>query len=224
MASQHRRAKGAFLSKVTDIDEILPRSQTVSSQITLDPQTVSQLQHRHKLSESPSPMSAYAGSTHSQSYNSSNSPPPPGGLSYSREYSSSLPETSCSLLTLAPESTAVGATSPTSTGFTESSSNKDFGFTEGVRSNESASYPSTPELESPGDVGVMDRKSDVASSQGTVTHRPRPFSRKSKAGTQHTVTPSAAGPEGGFVCKFEVHGKKCGQSFKLPSDIRFVLV
>jgi len=60
-------------------------------------------------------------------------------------------------------------------------------------------------------------------SQGnSISHRPRPFSRKSKAGNQHTVTPSAAGPEGGFICRFKMGGSACGRPFKLPSDIRFV--
>jgi hypothetical protein len=77
---------------------------------------------------------------------------------------------------------------------------------------------STPE--SP-DSGASDQDKNSSSRRIGVGH-PRPFSRKSKAGNPHTVTPSAAGPEGGFICKFSENEKICGNTFKLPSDIRFV--
>lgn len=85
---------------------------------------------------------------------------------------------------------------------------------------ESSSTIETSAPESP-DAGTSDRDRNPSSRNVTVS-RPRPFSRKSKAGNPHTVTPSAAGPEGGFICKFLERGKVCGKTFKLPSDIRFV--
>lgn len=96
---------------------------------------------------------------------------------------------------------------------TESSSTMDPNFPETVRSN-------SPQSDNP-DSGPSDRGGN-SSSQGVMGNRPRPFSRKSKAGIEHTVTPARAGPEGGFICRFQERGKVCGQSFKLPSDIRFV--
>lgn len=96
---------------------------------------------------------------------------------------------------------------------TESSSTMEPNFPETVRSN-------SPQSDNP-DSGPSDRGGS-SSGQGLMGNRPRPFSRKSKAGIEHTVTPARAGPDGGFICRFQERGKVCGQSFKLPSDIRFV--
>lgn len=96
---------------------------------------------------------------------------------------------------------------------TESSSTMEPNFPETVRSN-------SPQSDNP-DSGPSDRGGS-SSGQGIMGNRPRPFSRKSKAGIEHTVTPARAGPDGGFICRFQERGKICGQSFKLPSDIRFV--
>lgn len=85
---------------------------------------------------------------------------------------------------------------------------------------ESSSTIEASASESP-DAGASDRDKNP-SSRSAVASRPQPFSRKSKAGNPHTVTPSAAGPEGGFICKFLEGRKVCGKSYKLPSDIRFV--
>lgn len=86
---------------------------------------------------------------------------------------------------------------------------------------EMTGYSSTVEAsaaESP-EAGASDRDRN----QSTTIGHPRPFSRKSKAGNQHTVTPAAAGPEGGFICKFFESEGLCGKPFKLPSDIRLVM-
>lgn len=82
-------------------------------------------------------------------------------------------------------------------------------------------YSSTIEASAPEspDAGASDRDRN----QNTLVGHPRPFSRKSKAGNQHTVTPAAAGPEGGFICNFLECGELCGKPFKLPSDIRLVV-
>ncbi|KAH8155081.1 uncharacterized protein LAJ45_00090 [Morchella importuna] len=98
---------------------------------------------------------------------------------------------------------------------TESSSTMEPNFPETVRSN-------SPQSDNP-DSGPSDRGGS-SSGQGLMGNRPRPFSRKSKAGIEHTVTPARAGPDGGFICRFQERGKVCGQSFKLPSDIRFHLI
>lgn len=87
-----------------------------------------------------------------------------------------------------------------------------------------AGYSSAIDVSAPEspDAGVSDLDKSH-NNQSTVASHPRPFSRKSKAGNQHTVTPAAAGPEGGFICKFLEHGEHCGEAFKLPSDIRLVI-
>lgn len=201
LATQARPEKGVFLPRAKSLE--LPTQGDLHGQLN--------------SSESTSPMSAYSSeSIHSQGYESGNSPPP---LSTKEWEYSNREGSSWSISSLAPRGTSAGATSPSSAGnFTETSSNKE-DFSETVRSNGSPPYSGTPEQDDPG-AAELGRK--LVSQGNSISHRPRPFSRKSKAGNQHTVTPSAAGPEGGFICKFEEGGSACGQSFKLPSDIRFV--
>ncbi|RPB02265.1 hypothetical protein L873DRAFT_1787664 [Choiromyces venosus 120613-1] len=202
LATQARLEKGPFLSKVTSL-ELLPPGD---------------LHGQLNSSESTSPMSTYSNeSIHSQGYESGNSPPPS-----TKEWECPNHENSSwSMSSLALRGTDAGATSPSSAGnFTETSSNKE-GFSETVRSNGSPPYSGTPEQDDP---GIVEPEGKLISQVNSISHRPRPFSRKSKAGNQHTVTPSAAGPEGGFICKFEAGGSICGLSFKLPSDIRTHLI
>ncbi|KAG0633958.1 hypothetical protein HOY80DRAFT_1141038 [Tuber brumale] len=163
-------------------------------------------------------MSAYSsGSVHSHGYESGGSPP-----ASVREWEHSDRESSSwSIPSLAPRGMSAGATSPSSAGnFTETSSNKE-GFSETVGSNRSSPYSDTSEQD---DSGAAEPEGRSISQGNLPSNRPRPFSRKSKAGNQHTVTPSAAGPHGGFICTFETGGSACGQSFKLPSDMRAHLI
>ncbi|CAZ85617.1 unnamed protein product [Tuber melanosporum] len=164
-------------------------------------------------------MSAYSsGSIHSHGYESGDSPPPSA-----REWEHSDRENSSwSIPSLAPRGTSAGATSPSSAGnFTETSSNRE-GFSETAGSNGSSPYSGASEQDDSGAAAEPEARSI---SQGHPTsNRPRPFSRKSKAGNQHTVTPSAAGPHGGFICSFKTGGSTCGRSFKLPSDMRAHLI
>lgn len=200
LAAQARPEKGVFLSGTKPL-ELLPPGD---------------LHGQLNSSESTSPMSAYSSeSIHSPGYESGNSPP----LSTKEWEYSSRENSSWSIPSLAPRGRSAGATSPSGAGnFTETSTNKE-GFSETARSSGSPRYSDTPEQDDP---GAAELGTKLVSQGNSISHRPRPFSRKSKAGNQHTVTPSAAGPEGGFICRFKMGGSACGRPFKLPSDIRFV--
>lgn len=203
LASRHRVEKGSRLqSEIADIDNAL------SPEATIDQQSSTKWERAAKYCENSS--YSLGSHNHYRPYESNS-------LQALRYSSASVVDTPYSL-TLNSNTAPASHSSPEE--MTSSSSTMDTNFPETIRSNDSpppnVGIPDSPEA------GGSDRENN--SSSQTVTSRPRPFSRKSKAGNQHTVTPSAAGPEGGFICKFSERGKECGKSFKLPSDIRFVVV
>lgn len=217
LPNRRRLEKVQFLSaEVTGVEGLLPRSEGPA---LLRAQSGPSQLRRPSHSESPSPiLSVYSESTNSRGYESSNSPPPQV-LGYDRAYYRQTHDSSYALSSAAP-----GTSPPSAGSFAKTTSGgHEFAFGGAVGSTESLPYVSTSEHEC-SDFGASgERGGGKVGSHGAAAHRPRPFSRKSKAGTQHTVTPSAAGPEGGFVCSFVTANRRtCGASFKLPSDIRFV--
>lgn len=165
----------------------------ISPEGTPDPQTSSRWEETPRYRENSSPISSST-STHSFNIRYEGSHSPQGLGMADENY------------TNAPYSSTPGNnTTPASYSSPE-------GMT-GYSSTVEASAAESPEA------GASDRDRN----QSTTAGHPRPFSRKSKAGNQHTVTPAAAGPEGGFICKFFEGGKLCGKPFKLPSDIRLVM-
>ncbi|CUS12151.1 unnamed protein product [Tuber aestivum] len=94
-------------------------------------------------------------------------------------------------------------------------------FLEAVGSNGSSPCSGTSEQD---DSGGAEPEGRVVSEDRAAPVRARPFTRKSKAGNQHYVTPSSAAPSGGFVCTFMMGNSVCRQAFKLPSDIRAHLI
>lgn len=170
----------------------------ISPEGTLDQQTSSRWEETPRYRESTSPVSSST-STSTHSYNTL------------YESSSSSQGLGCvdGNYTNAPYSS-------TPSNNTASTSYSSPGEMTGYSSAIEISAPESP------DAGISDRDRSP-NNQITVAGHPQPFSRKSKAGNQHTVTPAAAGPEGGFICKFLEHGELCGKPFKLPSDIRLVI-
>lgn len=171
-------------------------SGNISPESTLD-QTSRRWEETPRYRESSSPVSSSTSiHSHNTRYESSDSPQ---GIGHADGNYSDAPYSS----------TPSNNTAPTS--------HSSPGDMTGYSSTIEASAPESP------DTGASDRDRN-SNSQGTACGYPRPFSRKSKAGNQHTVTPAAAGPEGGFICKFlERGGELCGKPFKLPSDIRLVI-
>lgn len=203
LASRHNVEKGTRLqSEIEDIDHAF--SDSTSPEATMDQQTLK------KWEQSKGYDNTYSTGAHDR-YNSRC-----GRSNSLQELHFSNDTNTDTSYTLAFGGGAGGGSAPVSHSspdeMTESSSTMDPNFPETVRSNSPQS-----------DSGPSDRGGN-SSGQGIMGNRPRPFSRKSKAGIEHTVTPARAGPDGGFICKFIERGKICGQSFKLPSDIRFHLI